>query len=81
MPISAAVRMKRSAAVGEHHVGVGHKHHGNVDILTQLAHHVENLVSGHARLQRTHVGLLDDRAFSGRVGERDTQLDEVRARV
>ena len=31
--------------------------------------------------QRTHVGLLNDRTLSGRVGERDTQLDEVRARV
>ena len=33
------------------------------------------------RGQRTHVRLLNDRALGGRVGERNAQLDEVRARV
>ena len=65
------------AAIGKNHVGVGHEHHGDGDILAQFADEIKNFISGHATLQCAQVGPLDDRALGGGVGERDAQLNQI----
>ena len=66
-------------AVGEHHVGVGHEHHGDGDIFPQLPDHVEDLIRGNAAGQCPDVGRLDDGTLGGGVREGDAQLNEIRS--
>ena len=68
-------------AVGINHVRIGHEHHRNVSLLTDAAHHVENLIRCGSGRQCAHICLLNDRALRSRIGERNTQLDEVCAGV
>src|SRR6185437_1158160 len=47
--------------------------------LAKPADEVEELVQRHSGLQRAQIGRLVDRAISHGVGERDAELDDVRA--
>ena len=60
-------------AVGENHVGVGHEHHRDDDILAQFADEIKDFIGGHTALQSAQIGPLDDRPLGGRVRERDAQ--------
>ena len=64
--------------VGEHHVGVGHEHHGHAHIPAQIPHQVKAAVGGGSGLQGTGVGSLDHRALRRGVGEGNAQLDHIR---
>ena len=62
----------------EHRIEIAHKYEGHVCFLTQAPHHVKNLVRRRSRPQRPKVRLLDHDAFRDRIGERNSDLNEVR---
>ena len=66
-------------AVGKYDVGVGHEHHWNLCFLAQSGDHIENFVGGHAAGKGAQVCTLDDRSLGGRVGKRDSQLNQIGA--
>ncbi len=59
----------------EHHVGVDHQHHRQAP--GGVGADVQDVVRGHARVQRLRAGRVDHRAVGQRVGEGHAQLDQV----
>ena len=62
-------------------IEIAHQHHGSLVVdRAELAHDVEDPAEAHSRGERPLAGALDHRAVRHRVGEGDSQLDDVRAR-
>ena len=66
-------------AVGKYDVGVGHEHHRNLCFLAQFCRPYAKILSVVTPPERARkFARLDDRSLGGRIGKRDSQLNQDR---
>ena len=68
---------KSFCAVGKDNIGVGHEDQRNRHIAAQFPYKLKDIVCRYASLERPQIGALDNRSFSGRIGKRDPQFNEI----
>ena len=63
-----------------HHIDVAHADERDLGMFPNLLDNIECLFQRHALFERHDARLLDNGAVRHRVGERQTELDHIRAR-
>ena len=65
----------------EDYIRIGHKDKWYLRFPPDLFHHFKDLIRGHSPGERPEIRRLYDRSFCRRIRERDSQLDQRRARL
>ena len=79
MPLATAARASGFQSVAQHRIHVGEQQQRDFGPFADLRRDVEHGGELGAGLQRAIAAALDYRAVGDRVGEGNTQLDQVRA--